>query len=117
MRMLKPRGDENFTLQAIGSHRNSHVRKQHLQGDLAVMLDVSRKEYDSRPSTPDFALDDEPSLESLRGCFLSETGDECHYLRIRGGIELLTKELRVLFGVPQRARSIAVAGECRHQPQ
>ena len=55
--MLKPGGEPDLALEAVGAERRGELREQDLQGDRAVMLEVLGQIDRSHPATSERALE------------------------------------------------------------
>ncbi len=55
--MGQPGGNPNFAKEALGPERRSDLRAQHLDGDLAMVLEILGEKYERHPTPPQLAFD------------------------------------------------------------
>src|SRR3989454_10809430 len=109
--MLETRRHQDLAFQALAPDRRADLRPQHLQRDLAVVLEVARQEDDGHSPAPQLALDHEPALEACWRRFVPQSLGERRHLATGLRIELLTDELDVLIRVAQSLGTFATRRE------
>src|SRR5579862_2901931 len=79
--MLEARGDTNLTQESIGPQHGGKLGAQHLDRDVAFVLDVSRAEYDRHATFTELARE-RVALAEIRLQLLQEAGHERSILQM-----------------------------------
>ena len=86
--MLQVGRDPDFAQEPFGAKADTQLLAEHLDGDLAVMLDVIGQPYDPHAAAPELALEHIAAVESLGQRIVgSRHHDSCGWGVTQCGVE------------------------------